>query len=128
MHKKTKSTSPWIYIKNRQLILGRDTQTELVTGLLFFNVGVEIGQLLFIATFLLLLKVFMLAKLNVYQALMPKPAAYLVGALASYWLIERSLGFLIYKQKYVDHTTLQIKKFINENTINLMANCCMPIR
>jgi len=61
-------------------------------ALLFFNVGVEVGQLLFIAAMLLLLA---LGK----RASIPQPAwawrvpAYGIGALAMFWTIERVVGF-----------------------------------
>ena len=63
-------------------------------ALLFFNIGVEIGQVLFI-----------LAVLAIYRALSKLLAgrfdltrlapvqAYAIGGLASYWLFERVSGF-----------------------------------
>ena len=77
-------------------------QTELVTSLLFFNVGVEVGQLLFIgclmAGFWLVLLPFRKPsgglRPNVsYLARLEKPTAYLVGSLASFWLMQRVAGF-----------------------------------
>ncbi len=61
-------------------------------ALLFFNVGVEAGQLLFIAGVVAL--VFVARRLSV-----PKPAwgwavpAYVIGAVAAFWAIERVVGF-----------------------------------
>ena len=61
-------------------------------ALLFFNVGVEVGQLLFIAAVLIVLS---LAK----RASIPQPAwawrvpAYGIGALATFWTLERVIGF-----------------------------------
>ena len=61
-------------------------------ALLFFNVGVEAGQLLFIAGVVAL--VFGARRLSV-----PKPAwgwavpAYVIGAVAAFWAIERVVGF-----------------------------------
>lgn len=60
------------------------------TALLFFNVGVELGQLMFIAAMLL-----------IYQAIrrIPTPGwawkvpVYGIGAAASFWTIERIAGF-----------------------------------
>jgi len=69
-------------------------QTEVVTGLLFFNIGVEIGQLAFIMTILMFLKLGDLLGINFKQALLAKPTAYVIGTLASFWLIERSASFL----------------------------------
>ena len=63
-------------------------------ALLFFNVGVEIGQLLFIVAVLLAMK--LLSKLAERRTELRHAtvvAAYAVGGVASYWLIERVTGF-----------------------------------
>lgn len=63
-------------------------------ALLFFNVGVEVGQLLFIAAVLLTMR--LLAKLAEGRAEMRHAAvftAYAIGGIASYWLIERVTSF-----------------------------------
>ncbi len=79
-------------------------QTELPTALLFFNVGVEIGQVLFVlalvTAFLVLRPVFVRllrsAKDNeVHWTSLTTPASYLIGAVASLWMIERVSGFWI---------------------------------
>lgn len=76
-------------------------QTEITTALLFFNVGVEVGQI-----------VFVVAVIAIYQAIrhigsafldrgisiaglrsLQTPAAYAVGMLAAFWLIERIASF-----------------------------------
>jgi hypothetical protein len=59
-------------------------------ALLFFNVGVEIGQLLFIAAVLLLGRLVLRASLPV-PAAWPRIAAYGIGSLAAFWVIERTL-------------------------------------
>ena len=67
-------------------------------ALLFFNVGVEIGQLLFVAVVLALLTVVRLG-LKVTRS---SPAylageraiVYAVGIVASYWFIERSAAII----------------------------------
>ncbi len=77
-------------------------QTELPTALLFFNVGVEIGQVLFVlalvAAFLVLRPA--LVRLlrsardsDVHWSSLTAPASYLIGAVASMWMIERVTGF-----------------------------------
>ncbi|MBN8509796.1 MAG: HupE/UreJ family protein [Burkholderiales bacterium] len=64
-------------------------------GLLFFNVGVEIGQLLFVAAVLglawLLRRV---AGERVGRRTTVVTAAYLIGTLASYWVVERVAAFV----------------------------------
>ena len=79
-------------------------QTEIPAALLFFNVGVEVGQVLFVA--LLLSLVAVLAALGVIErtdgigeeGIIPlrlaRPVAYLAGPLAAYWMIERVAGFI----------------------------------
>jgi hydrogenase/urease accessory protein HupE len=76
-------------------------QTELPTALLFFNVGVEIGQILFllalVAVFLVMrpvLQRLLLAKDHeVHWTWITTPASYVIGGVASYWLIDRITGF-----------------------------------
>lgn len=62
-------------------------QSDIPLALLFFNVGVEIGQLLFIAALLGLVK--LLGKLGRLPQQAPTAAAYGIGALAAFWMIER---------------------------------------
>lgn len=76
-------------------------QTEIPTALLFFNLGVEIGQILFVVAMILAyqairfgLRAMMesdlsLARLRSYQT----PAAYAVGILASFWMVQRVATF-----------------------------------
>ncbi len=74
-------------------------QTELVTGLLFFNVGVEIGQALFaalvIATLFLVRRAVVLRMSEeVLNTRLRYTMSYGVGCVASYWLVGRAAGFL----------------------------------
>jgi len=77
-------------------------QTELPTALLFFNVGVEIGQILFVlalvAAFFLVRPVLVWllrsAKDNVvHWSTVTVPASYVIGSIASYWMISRVSTF-----------------------------------
>ena len=76
-------------------------QTALPTSLLFFNVGVEIGQILFVLA--LVAALFLLKKLittfasqtveiNHWRSF-SLPASYLIGIMASFWTIERVVRF-----------------------------------
>ncbi len=77
-------------------------QTQLPTALLFFNVGVEIGQILFL---LALIVVFLAvrpvlkrmlrvdADRTIHWETVTTPASYVIGGLASYWMIDRIVGF-----------------------------------
>jgi len=68
-------------------------QNALNLALIFFNVGVEIGQLIFIA--LVMSIGLLLTHLN--QALFLKQlktvVVYIIGALSTFWLIERIFSF-----------------------------------
>ncbi|MGD8592954.1 MAG: HupE/UreJ family protein [Gammaproteobacteria bacterium] len=62
-------------------------------ALVSFNIGVEIGQLIFIFAFLLLGWLISRVRLNLHRGWKKVPP-YVIGSLASFWLIERSIGFL----------------------------------
>ncbi len=63
-------------------------------ALLFFNIGVEIGQLLFIAAVLASMQLLSsLATDRVDRRRLTMVSAYLIGGVASYWAIERVSGF-----------------------------------
>jgi hydrogenase/urease accessory protein HupE len=77
-------------------------QTDIPLALFLFNVGVEIGQLAFIAAVVALLAV--IARLTSKardvragswrpEALVHTPLAYLIGCTAAYWTIDRTVGF-----------------------------------
>jgi HupE/UreJ protein len=70
-------------------------QTELVTGLLFFNLGVEIGQILFAGAVLAVmagLRRMTAARIGgaLEATAFRTVASYSVGALAVFWLIDRA--------------------------------------
>jgi hydrogenase/urease accessory protein HupE len=76
-------------------------QTDIPIALLFFNVGVEVGQLAFIAAVVAALAI--LARLTASrhgegglvraERLARAPLAYLIGCTAAYWTIDRTVGF-----------------------------------
>jgi hydrogenase/urease accessory protein HupE len=71
-------------------------QSSIPIALLFFNVGVEIGQLLFVGAVLTVIAVGWRAaqRLRVSQpAWLWRIAPYAIGALASFWLVERVAAF-----------------------------------
>ena len=77
-------------------------QIELPTALLFFNIGVEIGQILFV---LLLIAAFFILRpacvlvlksardQEVHWSRLTAPASYIIGSVASFWMIQRVVGF-----------------------------------
>ena len=73
-------------------------------ALAFFNVGVEAGQLLFVAAVFLLFRLvgqLMSRRSSTAErtywpeAGLTRPASYLIGTLAAFWLIERTYGFFV---------------------------------
>jgi hypothetical protein len=60
-------------------------------ALLFFNVGVELGQLLFIAG-VLVLGVLLRSALRAPPAWAPRLTAYVIGSVAAVWVFERTLS------------------------------------
>jgi len=60
-------------------------------ALLFFNIGVEIGQLVFIGIVLAIGRLVALASLPIPSA-WPRYVAYGIGSLAAFWVFERTLG------------------------------------
>ena len=71
-------------------------QTAIPVALLFFNVGVEIGQLLFIATILSLMA---LGRWFVRREAISQPtwawriAPYSIGGIAAFWMVQRIVAF-----------------------------------
>ncbi len=65
-------------------------RSELLPALLFFNVGVEVGQLFFVGIVLLLVRSFRLLEIR-----WPRWAgwfpAYLVGSLGAFWTLQRTV-------------------------------------
>jgi hydrogenase/urease accessory protein HupE len=76
-------------------------QSEISAALLAFNVGVEIGQVLFVAIILLLfwlitqsLKTLKIDATNWLKKI-EKPVAFAVGSITMFWTIERVAGFWV---------------------------------
>jgi hypothetical protein len=63
-------------------------RNEIPLALLAFNVGVEIGQLAFVALILLLVRAFKVLRVHWPRALELAPA-YVVGSLGAFWTIQR---------------------------------------
>ena len=66
---------------------------EVVTGLVFFNVGVEIGQVIFALGVVLLIRAATWIAGDPVLQRGRVVAGYAVGCIAAYWLIERLAGF-----------------------------------
>ncbi|HMH99839.1 MAG TPA: HupE/UreJ family protein, partial [Bradyrhizobium sp.] len=76
-------------------------QHAIPVALLFFNVGVEVGQLIFVAAVLSLIRLLLHAASQLLDpALVQRTfdrldvtAAYAIGIVAAYWLVERTTAF-----------------------------------
>ncbi len=66
-------------------------QRAIASALLFFNIGVELGQLIFVLVLVLLLR--LLAKNNYLVKKLKRATAYMIGGISFYWLIERIVQF-----------------------------------
>jgi hydrogenase/urease accessory protein HupE len=63
-------------------------QADIPLALLMFNVGVEIGQLAFVALILLLVRAFKVLQVHWPRSIELAPA-YIVGSLGAFWTIQR---------------------------------------
>jgi len=66
-------------------------QTEIPLALAFFNIGVELGQIIFVVFMLFVIFLFNLKK--DWSPVLKKVPAYAIGSLAAFWMIERIIGF-----------------------------------
>ncbi|MCM5662493.1 HupE/UreJ family protein [Galbibacter mesophilus] len=66
-------------------------QTEIPLALAFFNIGVEVGQILFVVTTLAV--IWLLQRYKKWPIWLKKAPAYAIGTLAAFWVIERILLF-----------------------------------
>jgi len=67
-------------------------QSDIVVALLFFNLGVEAGQLWFVAMLLGLIWMIKVSGVSLPK-LASRLALYLIGSVAAFWTIERTVGF-----------------------------------
>jgi len=70
-------------------------QQDIPWALAFFNIGVEIGQIAFVLVVLAFIK--LLSYKKNCPVLIKKIPAYAIGGVASFWLIERVVGFWMQK-------------------------------
>jgi hypothetical protein len=68
-------------------------RAELAPALLFFNVGVEAGQLVFVTVALALARSFLVLEVRWPRWVAALPG-YAVGSLGAYWTIERTAVLL----------------------------------
>ena len=69
-------------------------QSEVPLALLMFNVGVELGQLLFVAIAIIAIKLLYKCR-SEWPSWVQQLPPYAIGSLAAFWLIERVNGFII---------------------------------
>ena len=68
-------------------------QTDIPLSLLFFNIGVELGQLAFVIAAIGVIWLLGKIKFN-WPNWVEKVPPYAIGSLASFWMIERIVGFI----------------------------------
>ncbi len=67
-------------------------QSDVPLALLFFNVGVEVGQLMFVAGVLCVTWVIKKMKFR-WPAWVEQAPAYAIGSMAAFWFIQRTVSF-----------------------------------
>ena len=67
-------------------------QADIPLALLMFNVGVEAGQLIFIAAVIMIIEAWTRTT-RLELAWLPKVTVYAIGSIASFWVIERTMSF-----------------------------------
>jgi len=68
-------------------------QHAITLALIFFNIGVEIGQLIFVVSVVMFSLIFAQYKNILISLQAKKIMIYIIGSLSSFWLIERLLTF-----------------------------------
>jgi len=64
-------------------------QTHFLLALLSFNIGIELGQFLFLFTFMIVYSILKKSISKKLQNIVKSVVIYFIGVMASYWLIER---------------------------------------
>ena len=95
------STTPWLMAFGFGLLHGFGfagalseigiSNDQLLLSLLFFNIGIEIGQLIMIPIFLS--GIYLLSKIKL-EKISYQSASYLLGGVGSYWFIDRVIGIV----------------------------------
>ena len=67
-------------------------QSDIPLALLFFNVGVEVGQLMFVSGVLVVTWMIQKAKVR-WPVWVEQVPAYAIGSLAAFWFIQRTVSF-----------------------------------
>jgi hypothetical protein len=67
-------------------------QTDIPLALFTFNVGVEVGQLMFVAAVLLVRWLIQILKFR-WPVWVEQVPAYAIGSLAAFWFIQRTVSF-----------------------------------
>ncbi|MEL7561211.1 HupE/UreJ family protein [Stutzerimonas chloritidismutans] len=68
-------------------------QTEIPLALACFNIGVELGQVAFVAVMLLLIGV--LRRRTNWSLALQRLPAYAIGSVSAFWVVERTLAFAL---------------------------------
>lgn len=71
-------------------------QDDITTALLAFNIGIELGQILFVVTILMIVWILQLLLGSLFIAnkrVVPYYLSYIFGGLSTFWLVERVMSF-----------------------------------
>lgn len=68
-------------------------RVDLALALVSFNVGIELGQLMFVAVVVVLMA--SLQRLGAFERTLPRTTAALLGSLAMFWTFERIMAFAV---------------------------------
>ena len=71
-------------------------QEHIILALLFFNIGIELGQIFFISLLLIVYYIFRFFMKEQYLLQGKTLVAYSIGTIASYWFIERLFSIFTY--------------------------------
>ncbi len=66
-------------------------QTEIPLALAFFNIGVELGQIIFVMVMLFV--IYLISFKKQWPVYLKKMPAYAIGSIAAFWMIQRVVGF-----------------------------------
>ncbi|SMF12891.1 HupE / UreJ protein [Alteromonadaceae bacterium Bs31] len=99
-NKSLTATYPWLVAFSFGLLHGMGfagalkdigvPEEEAIAALLSFNIGVELGQLIFVLAALLVIKIIKYIPIPQWSRLLP---AYGIGSVASIWLLQRLMNF-----------------------------------
>lgn len=68
-------------------------QQAVTLALIFFNIGVELGQIMFVATVVLIVVILQRFTYPAFLDKLQTAVVYMIGGVSAFWLIQRTLSF-----------------------------------